>query len=344
MLVGDRTQLTRELRTSFEKTGSFHLFVVAGVHVTLLLAMVYGALMRLRLPRWLATWIALGVALVYALLTGFGAPVQRALCMAAVYMLTQLLSRERNPMNALGVAVLAMLAMRPAALFDSSLQMTVLAVVAIAGMGWPLCERTMLPYLRACKDIGSVRTDVSQVPRIAQFRGSLRWLGEELAQCPASPRAEHWWRRLLLHLPAWCMRAMLAALELTAITLVAEMVMALPMAAYFHRITLFAAPTNLLVLPLIAVLMVCSIVTFSASLLSPLLAVVPAAGTALVLHTVTFVVSRMASLHGADVRTPAPAFIAAILACVFWWAAVVLLRMPAPGFGRAALACLWLAG
>ncbi len=36
MLFGDRTGLTHTLRTSFERTGSFHLFVVSGLHIALL--------------------------------------------------------------------------------------------------------------------------------------------------------------------------------------------------------------------------------------------------------------------------------------------------------------------
>ncbi len=344
MLFGDRTQLTRGLRTSFERTGSFHLFVVAGVHVTLLLAMLYGGLLRLRAPRWVSALTALALTSAYALLTGFGAPVQRALFMAAVYLLTQLISRERNPMNALGVAALAMLVARPEALFESGTQMTILAVVAIAGIAWPICERTLLPYVRACKDIRGIRADVYLPPRLAQFRVSLRWLGEELAGSAVMSRdSSSRWSRILLALPAWVIRVLLSAAELTLITLCAEVVTALPMAVYFHRITLFAAPTNLLVLPLIAVLMVCAIVTFAAALVSPLVALVPAAVTALLLHTVTYIVGRFSALHGADVRTPGPALVAAVLACVLWWAAVTLVRLPAPRLGRVACVCVLLA-
>src|SRR5581483_5244350 len=35
MLVGDRTQLTTNLRAGFERTGTFHLFVVSGLHIVL---------------------------------------------------------------------------------------------------------------------------------------------------------------------------------------------------------------------------------------------------------------------------------------------------------------------
>ena len=43
MLFGDRTQLSHSLRLGFERTGSFHLFVVSGMHVALLAGAIFCA-------------------------------------------------------------------------------------------------------------------------------------------------------------------------------------------------------------------------------------------------------------------------------------------------------------
>ncbi len=330
MLVGDRTLLDRGLRTAFERTGSFHLFVVAGVHVALLLAGLYWLLLRIRVPRWTAAAIALLLTALYAMLTGFGAPVQRALLMSAVYLFTQLMGRGRSPLNALGAAALAMLVLHPHALFESGFQMTVLAVVAIAGIAVPLTERTLLPYLRAVHNIQAVRNDPHQLPRLAQFRVSLRWLGEELSQKPARSK-DHKTQRLdlLTRLPAFGVRALLSIGELVAITLLAEMVLALPMAVYFHRITPFAAPANLLALPMVGLLMGSAIATFAASLIHPWIAALPAAVTALLLHSITWVIGAISSLRGADVRIPSPLLFCMVGAVMLWCAILLLARTPA---------------
>ena len=97
MLFGDRSRLTHQLRVGFERTGSFHLFVVSGMHVALLAGLVFWIARRLRLRNWLATLLTLALTYAYALLTGFGVPVQRALLMTAVFLLARLLSRQRNP-------------------------------------------------------------------------------------------------------------------------------------------------------------------------------------------------------------------------------------------------------
>ena len=51
MLFGDRTRLTQNLRVGFQRTGSFHLFVVSGMHVALLAGLVFWLARRLRLSR-----------------------------------------------------------------------------------------------------------------------------------------------------------------------------------------------------------------------------------------------------------------------------------------------------
>ncbi len=113
MLFGDRTGLTHTLRTGFERTGSFHLFVVSGLHIALLAGALYWLLRRARAPDWLATAGTLVGTAAYAALTGFGQPAQRALGMTAIYLLARLLSRDRDSLNALGAAALAMLVWSP---------------------------------------------------------------------------------------------------------------------------------------------------------------------------------------------------------------------------------------
>ena len=341
MLFGDRTQLDHGLRQSFERTGSFHLFVVAGAHIAIVLAVLYGGLLRLRVPRWIAAMAALSAAAAYAIMTGFGAPVQRALLMAAVYLLTECLSRERNALNAIGAAALTMLLVHPHALLESSFQMTLLAALAIAGVAVPLGERTLMPYAGALRDIEAVRNDPKFSPHLAQFRVSMRWLGDPLGRKRRNVSSTRW-QAVQRSLPASLMRVALLACELVLITFVAEVAMALPMAVYFHRVTPFAGPANLLALPMLAVLMACAVSTFLLSLVHPVLAAVPAMFTALLLHGVTRIIGTLGSLHGGDVRTPAPlpGLIAAAL--LLWTSVLFLLRWPARRVGLAGCALILL--
>lgn len=322
MLFGDRTSLQQNIRVAFERTGSFHLFVVAGVHIAILVAVLFQIFQQLRMPPWLAAMLTLVLATMYAGVTGFGEPVQRALFMSSVYLLVLVVARDRQVMNALGVAILVMLVVDPSALFQSSLQMTVLSVFAVGGIAVPMVQRTIGPCVRALKRIEDVTADAEYPPYLAELRVTCRVVG----------RLFTGWLRwndgvpMMQRIPTWCLRVCLLIVEAALTTLVAEMVMALPMAVYFHRLTPFAAPANLLALPLVGFVMGCAMATFLLSLVHPLLALIPAASTALALHVIGAVIRMLGAFHGADVRAPGPLPWMMVLACGAWLAAVVLLR------------------
>ena len=185
MLFGDRTGLRQPQRLGFQRTGSFHLFVVSGLHVTLLAGAVFWLARRLRLREWLATLLTLALATGYALLTGFGAPVQRALWMTAIFLVARLMNRERSVLNALGAAALGVLVWSPRSLFEASFQMTFLAVMAIGGIAVPLGERGIVPYAYASRALGD---DVGGSSSAAA-RGAV---SRDAASVEGSPRGGVW--------------------------------------------------------------------------------------------------------------------------------------------------------
>ncbi len=254
--------------------------------------------------------------------------------MTTVFLLARLLSRDRNVLNALGAAALGVLVWSPTALFEASFQMTFLAIVAIGGIAVPLGERSFLPYARASEHLWDKWMDIGLPPRVAQFRLMLRLGSEAFADIVGD------WAR---DLPSLLLRWSFWALELALIGLVAEMVMVLPMAVYFHRATMFAVPTNMLSVPLVAVLAPIAVITFCASLVCPWVAMLPGAATALLLHGVTGVIGRISAVRTADLRVPAPVWWIALLAVAAWafccwavrrsrglsWVAIVLMPLVA---------------
>jgi len=315
MLFGDRDRLNHTLRLGFERTGSFHLFVVSGMHVGLLAGGLFWITRWLRIAELPATLVTIAATALYALLTGFGAPVQRALLMSAIFLVARLLSRERNVLNGLGAAALGVLVLSPSALFESGFQMTFLAIVAIAGIAIPLGEWSFLPYARAAQRLDDLWLDTSVHPRLAQFRILLRVWGEHL-----QPLLKPVFGMRARLLPAAAVRWSLWAIELLLIGTVAELIMLLPMAVYFHRATIFALPANAFSIPLVALLAPLALVTFLLSLISPWIAAPPAAATAFLLHAITAIIARIGGTHLADWRIPGPSLLVIALA-VFGWAA-----------------------
>ncbi len=307
MLFGDRTQLTHSLREGFERTGTFHLFVVSGLHVVLLSEVLFWLLRRLRSPVIPALLLTLATMTAYALLTGFGLPVQRALVMSAVVLIGSSLGRSHSALNALGAAGLLILLLDPRALFESGFQMTALVIVAAAGLLHPLDRRTLGRWLYATQKLEIIPLDAFLHPRMAQFRVRLRMAGQ-LCRDLLGTYARH--------IPVWLVRGLLRAAQALMFGFVVELCMIIPMAIYFHRAVLMALPVNLIAVPLIGLLLCFSIATFCAALISHSLALVPGSVAAVLLHILRMAVSGAQHAAFADLRVPEPAVSAVVLSCI----------------------------
>ncbi len=273
-----------------------------------------------------ATLVTIFASLAYALFTGFATPVQRSLWMVTLYLLGRVLYRERSPLNTIGFAALCLMAASPRSLFDASLQMTLLAVVSIGGIAAPLLQGTMHPYLVAARDLRLIAIDAKLAPELAQFRVTLRMVALRL-QAAIS-------RRFAWSVFPWDGALHLARCRAAGGFLRVELAMTLPMAVYFHRITIFALPVNLLILPLLAILMPAALVTLLALLLWPAAAMVPGAIAAVLLHFGVGLVHVFGSMALGDFRIPTPlAAQSAAFACC--------LRRPWCWLGKADGGAVW---
>jgi competence protein ComEC len=219
--------------------------------------------------------------------------------MVTLYLLGRLVYRERSPLNTIGFAALCLLVVSPRSLFDSSLQMTLLAVIAIAGVAAPLLQGTIHPYLAATRDLRLIAVDVKLAPDLAQFRVMMRMVAGRIEAAGNSVAA---WRVF-----PWMVRFLIRIAELIVVSCVVELAMTLPMAVYFHRITIFALPVNLLILPLLAVLMPAALLTLLLLVVWPAAAVYPAIAVALVLHFGVWMVQFFGLMALGDFRIPNPA-------------------------------------
>jgi competence protein ComEC len=322
MVTGDRTFLTHSLRVGFERTGSFHMLVISGFHLAIVAGCLFWVARRLRLPRVPATFVTILASFAYAIFTGFATPVARSLWMVTLYMLGRLLYRERNALNTIGFAALCLLAFSPRSLFDASFQMTLLAVVAIGGVAAPLLLATVHPYLTATRDLHQIAMDAKLAPRLAQFRVTLRIMAAAL-QAAASGRVAG---RIAWRIFPWTVRFLIRCFELMVVSFVVELAMALPMAVYFHRITVFALPVNVFILPLLLILMPAALVTLLVALAWPAAAAVPAMFVALPLHFGIWLVRFFGSMALGNYRIPAPLLWQSLAFCTLLATAIVLAR------------------
>lgn len=146
LLLGDRSGLQDADWTLLRQTGTVHLVVVSGLHISLVAALglgIAGGAARLLVVPLAATGLTsrhlsivalcfgLTSALAYALLAGFTVPTQRAWLMAAIGMTMLLLQRRRAPVQTLYWAALGVLLLQPLAWLEPGFWLSFLAVSAL---------------------------------------------------------------------------------------------------------------------------------------------------------------------------------------------------------------------
>ncbi len=338
MLIGERTFLDRQTRLNFQRTGAYHILVVSGMNVGILAFVVFWVLRRLRVSEIWAMAVTLVMASAYAYLTEGGIPILRATLMLGLYLGGRLVYRDRAPLNAVGAAALILLAIDPRALFDAGFQLTFLAVVAIAGIGVPLLERTSEPYRRALRQLEAVDYDLSLPPRIAQFRLDLRLVAGRLARF-LGERVARW-------LVIACGRAALGIYDVLVIAALMQVALALPMAYYFHRATVVGLPANIVVVTLAGVLMPAAIAALLLAEIWMPLGWIPALITQWTLHGITGSVRTLGGLRVAEFRLADPTLPVALAAAAAIAYAILVARrnrwLAASGPAALLAAALWL--
>src|SRR5262249_38266357 len=116
MLLGDRSFVDRDESIAFQKTGVFHILVVAGLHVGALAALIFWTSRRLRFTPTLTIFFVLTVLAAYVAVVEVRAPVLRATLMASAVVLGGFLYRRLDLLNSAALAALGILIVDPLAI------------------------------------------------------------------------------------------------------------------------------------------------------------------------------------------------------------------------------------
>jgi competence protein ComEC len=245
ILIGESSKLQKIWTDDFRRTGTFHALVISGIHVTVLAAVLLALLRLCMIPEIPALTIAALAAWVYALVSGFSAPVVRAAGGFTLYLGARFFFRRGRVLNLLAAVAIGYMLWDPAQLLDASFQLSFLCVAAIGALAAPLLEATSGPLARGMRDLSNPEVDAHLAPRVAQFRIELRLAAETISLWTHAPRL---W--VLRGLSIAC-RAVFFCYETAAISAVVQIGLALPMAEYFHRVSFTGLTANILIVPLL---------------------------------------------------------------------------------------------
>lgn len=245
-LLGVTNGVERRWTDDFRVTGTYHALVISGLHVSVLALTILTILRLFQFRRLPALAVATVVSWLYALLCGFNSPVVRSAAGFTFFFVSAIFFRKARLLNVLAAIGIIYLGLDPDQLFDPAFQLSFLSAAAIAAFAIPMMERFTEPLRASVKRFDQTGYDPLIEARAAQWRVELRFLTRTVrAWTRLSEPAARFiiWRSTLL-----------AAFAADAIIVAAcmQFALALPMIAYFHRLSATGLSANVLIVPLLA--------------------------------------------------------------------------------------------
>ncbi len=180
LTVGDKSELTRELKDTYSAAGTSHILALSGLHVMILAMMLSWVCYPLRFLRggkWLTGGLVVLVLWGFAFLSGLSPSVIRAVVMYSLYVLASVFSESRfSGTSSVSLAAFLMLVCQPLYLFDISFQLSFVAVLSIL-LVYPILERLVhfrwgiCTYLWRCLAL-SASAQLGTLPFILYYFGT----------------------------------------------------------------------------------------------------------------------------------------------------------------------------
>lgn len=131
IVIGDRTGLEPDVQRALQDAGTYHVIAISGGNIAILAGLLVGAF---RFAGWLgrsAMTSAIALLVLYAMLVGGGASVDRATLMAAIYFAGRACDQRSAPLNTLAVAAGVLVAADPLTVADPAFILTFGATLGI---------------------------------------------------------------------------------------------------------------------------------------------------------------------------------------------------------------------
>lgn len=134
LILGYRSDLSKETLAAYSKTGTIHALSVSGMHVGIIYLMLHWLLSFMDKRKWsgiLKLILICTLIWYYSLLTGFSPSVLRSAVMLSVFILSKQLKRKSNGYNTLAFTAFCLLVIDPFLIWDVGFQLSFLAVFGL---------------------------------------------------------------------------------------------------------------------------------------------------------------------------------------------------------------------
>lgn len=152
LLLGDRSGLSTETLASFKNAGVTHIICVSGLHLSIWGLLILKIMRKIGLGQRLSAGVTMLPVVLLMLITGMNYSVIRSGIMMLIFLLSDILLKQRDSLNSLGFALSAMSVIDPFSMGSFGLQLSVLSTLGII-----LCSRHLIPDIKRFIEKSKIR-------------------------------------------------------------------------------------------------------------------------------------------------------------------------------------------
>lgn len=131
LVLGERSNISKELKENFINAGVAHIIAVSGLNVAYVIIILWGVLTFIPIKQSYKIFITIILLIFYMNLTGNTPSIIRATIMASVFLLARIIERKPNGFNIVSFAGLIILLIDPRQLFDAGFILSFSAIISI---------------------------------------------------------------------------------------------------------------------------------------------------------------------------------------------------------------------
>ncbi len=131
LLIGSREQMPSDMQNAYLALGITHLFAISGLHVALVVLLVYELLIRVRVRRGTSSWLLIVALPLYAFLAGGAPSVWRAVSVTEIVLIATLLNRKIAMNDAFSLSVIGFVLYQPWIIYQVGFQLSYLAAFSL---------------------------------------------------------------------------------------------------------------------------------------------------------------------------------------------------------------------
>ena len=131
LILGDKSGISRETLSNFNEIGITHLICVSGLHLSLWSLFIFAFFKKIGLNEKFSAIISALFVILFMLIAGMTYSVVRAGIMMLIYLLSVVLSRQRDSLNSLGFSVTVIAMENPFSIGALGLQLSVLSTAGL---------------------------------------------------------------------------------------------------------------------------------------------------------------------------------------------------------------------